>query len=258
MWCLFEFDGVFFNLTWKIDIQCYSTCYRALLEILIWEVIPIHICFLRLKTYPMFCLFNKHCIDFCFSFITKIMGGIKSDTLKCRRKAVLMLLNLDKTFYYCSCRAFLSLICPDSAALRWKSWICDLLTGLQVAWLSGPHQNPVLEMGKKPGVVDLRKCLRRESNSQYKTWKAIVWASVCPYPYSFCHSKQLSVVSETNLFCAWKGSCSPSASICWVWIVPGPPWEKSVAICAAWLNCGGKTYVGFTSNICSLSEFSPL
>lgn len=93
----------------------------------------------------------------CSSFITKIMYNIKSDTLKCWRRAVSMLLNLEEPFYHCSCRTFLSLVYPENAALRWKRLICDLLTGPQVARLSGACQRPVLEMGKKPGVADLRK-----------------------------------------------------------------------------------------------------
>lgn len=52
------------KLTLKIDIQPASICCRTLLEIMSWTVFPIYIYFLRPMSYPMFCPFNKHCIDF--------------------------------------------------------------------------------------------------------------------------------------------------------------------------------------------------
>lgn len=176
------------------------------------------------------------------------MCGIKSGTLKCRRRAVLMLLNLEEPFYHCSCRAFLSfflsLVYPENAALRWKSLICDLLTGPQMAQLSGAHQKPALEVGKKPGVADPMKwstshLWEETAIHDMKHWREELWL-VFGHVGQLLSQQQLSVVSETNLFCAWKGSRSPWVSICQVRIIPGPPRGESAAIGAARLNCGGK------------------
>lgn len=62
--CVCDLFFFFLILTLKIDIQLYSICCRTLLVILSWTAFPIYICFLRPMSYPMFCPFNKHRIDF--------------------------------------------------------------------------------------------------------------------------------------------------------------------------------------------------
>lgn len=122
----------------------------------------------------------------CSSFITKIMCGIKSGTLKCRRRAVLMLLNLEEPFYHCSCRAFLSFL--------GLSWECCFEVEKLNLWSSHWSPDGTTFWGTPEacarGGKEARSCrpqemvhvpsLRRDGDSWHETLKGRVVASVWP------------------------------------------------------------------------------
>lgn len=170
------------------------------------------------------------------------MCGIKADTLKCQRTTVLMLLGLEEPFYHWSCRALLSFLglsqecCFEVEKLNlWFSqWPLDDVNFLghtrSLCWRRKRSQ-ALQTPGNGP-------CPSFEKRGQLMIWtmEGNNWDSCLTTATQLLSQHQLNVVSGTN-FCAWKGSRNTSVSVFQVGIVPGPTRGKSVAICAAWLNC---------------------
>lgn len=128
----------------------------------------------------------------CSSFITKIICIIKSDTLECQNRALLMLLNLEELFYHCSITVvghlFLFLVYPENTAWKKKNLIRDLVSGPWIAWLLGTHQNSVFKVGKKPGVQTPRSIPRPALNI---------------FPLSECNLLEHFWLLEVFYFCCW-------------------------------------------------------
>lgn len=189
------------------------------------------------------------------------MCGIKADMLKCQRTALLMLLGLEERFYRWSCRALLS-----SLGLSWEC--CFEVEKLNL-WFSHWPLDDVNFLGHTRSLCCRWKrsqalqtpgngpCPSFEKRGQFmiRTMEGNNWDLCLTMAMQLLSQHQLNVVSGKN-FCAWKGSCNTSVSVFRVGIVPGPTRGKSVAICAAWLNC--EDLCGLTLNISPLSEFRVL